>query len=48
MEGKEWVWDNGLLKEVELQGIVEDIETNVRKKMPNVEALAFAKFLKKL
>ena len=48
MEGKEWVWDNGLLKEVELKSIVEDIETNVRKKMPNVEALAFAKFLKKL
>ena len=48
MEGKEWVWDNGLLKEVELQAIVEDIEANARKKSPNVEALAFAKFLKKL
>ena len=33
---------------VELQAIVEDIEANARKKSPNVEALAFAKFLKKL
>ena len=48
MEGKEWVWNNGLLKEVELEEIVETVEESVRKKVPNVEALAFAKFLKKL
>ena len=48
MEGKEWSWDNGLLKEVELQEIVNDIETGVRKKIPGIQSLAFAKFLKKL
>ena len=48
MEGKEWVWSNGILKEVEVEEIKEDIETNVRKKTYNFEALAFAKFLKKL
>ena len=48
MEGKEWVWNNGLLKEVEINDIVETIESSVRKKIPNLEALAFAKFLKKL
>ena len=48
MEGKEWVWNNGLLKEVEINDIVETIEDSVRKKIPNLEALAFAKFLKKL
>ena len=48
MEGKEWIWDNGLLKEVELQEIVNDIETGVRKKIPGIQSLAFAKFLKKL
>ena len=48
MEGKEWVWNNGLLKEVEISEIVDTIESSVRKKLPNVEALAFAKFLKKL
>ncbi len=48
MEGKEWIWDNGLLKEVELQEIENDIETGVRKKIPGIQSLAFAKFLKKL
>jgi len=48
MEGKEWVWYNGILKEVEVEQIKEDIETDVRKKTYNFEALAFAKFLKKL
>ena len=48
MEGKEWVWDNGLLKEVQIEEIVNDIQEGVRKKTPNIEALAFAKFLKKL
>ena len=48
MEGKEWVWDNGLLKEVHIEEIVNDIQEGVRKKTPNIEALAFAKFLKKL
>ena len=32
MEGKEWVWNNGLLKEVEISEIVETIESSVRKK----------------
>ena len=48
MEGKEWVWNNGLLKEVQMEEIVDDIQEGVRKKTPNIEALAFAKFLKKL
>ena len=48
MAGKEWIWDNGLLKEVELHEIVNDIETCVRKKIPCIQSLAFAKFLKKL
>tara|TARA_X000000950_G_scaffold270627_1_gene350643 strand:- start:2155 stop:2799 length:645 start_codon:yes stop_codon:yes gene_type:complete len=48
MEGKEWVWNNGLLKEVQMEEIVNDIQEGVRKKIPNIEALAFAKFLKKL
>ena len=48
MEGKEWVWNNGLLKEVQMEEIVDDIQEGVRKKTPNIEAIAFAKFLKKL
>ena len=48
MEGKEWVWDNGILKEVEVAEIQEDIERNIRSRNANYQALAFAKFLKKL
>ena len=48
MEGKEWVWDNGILKEVEIAGIKKDINEGVRRRQDNVSALAFAKFLSKL
>ena len=48
MEGKEWVWDNGLLKEIEIQKIKDEINEGVRRKQSNVSALAFAKFLSKL
>ena len=48
MEGKEWIWDNGILKEVEVAEIQEDIERGIRSKNANYQALAFAKFLKKL
>jgi hypothetical protein len=48
MEGKEWVWDNGILKEVEIAGIKKDINEGVRRRQSNVSALAFAKFLSKL
>jgi len=47
-EGKEWIWDNGLLKEVEVQRIKEDFERSVRSKNAKAQALAFAKFLRKL
>ena len=48
MEGREWVWNNGILKEVEIAEIQEDIERNIRSKNAKYQALAFAKFLKKL
>jgi len=48
MEGKEWVWNNGILKEVEIAEIQEDIERDIRSRNANYQALAFAKFLKKL
>ncbi len=48
MEGKEWIWNNGVLKEVEIAEIQEDIERNIRSRNANYQALAFAKFLKKL
>lgn len=48
MEGKEWIWDNGLLKEKDAVSIVEDIERHTRAGDSNRDALAFAKFLKHL
>ena len=48
MEGKEWIWNNGILKEVEIAEIHDEINESVRKKQSNVSALAFAKFLSKL
>jgi hypothetical protein len=48
MEGKEWVWDNGILKEVEIAKIKDEINEGVRRRNDKVSALAFAKFLSKL
>ena len=48
MEGKEWVWSNGLLQEQEVAALKDEMERNVRSRKANYQALAFAKFLKKL
>jgi len=48
MEGKEWVWNNGLLQEQDVAEIKKEMERNVRSREANYQALAFAKFLKKL
>ena len=48
MEGKEWIWNNGILREVDINGIKNDINEGVRRRQSNVSALAFAKFMSKL
>ena len=48
MEGKEWIWNNGLLREQEVAEIKNEMERNIRSRKANYQALAFAKFLKKL
>ena len=48
MEGKEWVWNNGMLQEQEVARIKDEMERNVRSRKANYQALAFAKFLKNL
>jgi len=48
MEGKEWVWNNGILKEVQIEEIKQGIEESVKKKETSFQALAFAKFFKSL
>jgi len=48
MEGKEWVWNNGILQEQEVARIKDEMEQNIRSRKANYQALAFAKFLKNL
>ena len=48
MEGKEWVWNNGLIKEADIAQMKDNIEENYAKRNANADALEFAKFLQKL
>jgi len=48
MEGKEWVWDNGLLKETQIQKYKDKIEKSSRKDRENVLVEAFKDFIAKL
>jgi len=48
MEGKEWVWNNGALLEAEMVEMKREFDVKERRRNANREALAFAKFLKRL
>jgi hypothetical protein len=50
MEGKEWIWDNGILVEKEVEAIQEEIENGYSSSADreNVLLNAFNKFLNKL
>ena len=48
MEGKEWVWNNGALLEAEIVEMQREFDVKQRKRNGKREALAFAKFLKRL
>jgi hypothetical protein len=48
MEGKEWVWDNGLLKETQIQKYKDKIDNSSRKERESVLVEAFKDFIVKL
>ena len=48
MEGKEWVWNNGALVEAELVELRRKFDVKKRQRNAKIEALEFAKFLKRL
>ena len=48
MEGREWIWNNGLIQEAEVQQIKYNIEENHRTKNASADSLEFARFLQKL
>jgi hypothetical protein len=47
-EGKEWIWNNGLIQESEVQQIKDNIEENHRTNNSAADSLEFARFLQKL
>ena len=47
MEGKEWIWNNGILKEVDVAEIQEDIERGVRSRNAKYQALGIRKISQK-
>ena len=48
MEGKEWVWNNGLIREADIAKMKENIEENHAKRNPKADAFEFARFLQNL
>lgn len=48
MEGKEWVWDNGMVKEVNIVEMYEEIKNAKTKQLEEVSLKIFQNFLSKL
>ena len=47
MEGKEWIWDNGVLKSMEVEQYKEEIDRTKRKELAEVKAKVFKDFISK-
>ena len=48
MEGKEWVWDNGMLKSRSVEAYKEEIERTKRHELAEVKSKIFADFISKI
>ena len=48
MEGKEWIWNNGILKEAEVKELKVQVESKERIARAEKNAIVFENFLKKL
>lgn len=48
MEGKEWIWDNGIIKEVNIERYKQEIERAQREQLEEAKLKAFADFMSKL
>jgi hypothetical protein len=48
MEGKEWVWDNGLLQEQQIEEMQSKIEASSKRDREEVSILAFKEFMNSL
>lgn len=47
MEGKEWIWDNGIVKEVDIENYYKEIDSQ-RKDRAQVQLKVWEDFLSKL
>ena len=48
MESKEWVWDNGIIREADVADMQKDIKTASKSELENVKLKVFENFLSKL
>jgi hypothetical protein len=48
MESKEWVWDNGIIREADIADMQKDIKTASKSELENVKLKVFENFLSKL
>lgn len=48
MEGKEWVWDNGMIKEVNIVEMYDEIKSAKQRQLEEVSLRIFSNFLSKL
>ena len=48
MEGKEWLWDNGVLKSMEIEKYKQVIENTQRRELAETKARVFKDFLSKI
>ena len=48
MEGVEWVWENGLIRQQDIEEIETEIKSASRKNLQEAEIRAFKNFLSKL
>ena len=48
MEGREWVWDNGIIRQQDIEEIETEIKEATSINLPEVEIKAFKNFLSKL
>jgi hypothetical protein len=48
MENKEWIWDNGVVKEVEINEMKKTIESAKRRQLEEIKLRSFENFISKL
>jgi hypothetical protein len=48
MESKEWIWDNGIIREADIADMQKEVKTASKSELENVKLKVFENFLSKL